>query len=126
MKKLSVPSNIVGKLDREDRPTKEESLRHGPCEVYGCPKDGHIHTGNWNCRYHWNRHGEILSRITFNLNKYESDVNWYEQVLRSTTVDYDLKEVHKRAPYGLEPKEDEKYIDYKKRLAVHVESILRS
>lgn len=95
------------------------------CEVYGCNRNGHILTTNWNCRYHYAKSGESLSRISMILNNHKADFDWYERVLSFCPVDFVLGEVSKRAPYGLEVGEQEKFSDYKDRMRIHIENLLK-
>lgn len=107
----------------EEQP-KPVQLGHGKCAVFGCPRSGHINTGVWNCRYHWNKNGDQLSFITMKLKNHEAEINWYEKLITATVVDYAVKDVHKKALNGLEPLQAETFQDYRERITSHINKLL--
>lgn len=109
---------------QEEKPAQRTRQGHGHCEVYGCPRDGHIHTGQWNCRYHHGKTGQSLSRITLALKNHEREINWYEHVLNATVVDYAMGDVAKHAPLGLHPLPDETLVVYRVRMKQHIDDLL--
>lgn len=108
------------------KPEKRQQLGLGKCEVYGCPRDGHIKAESWNCRYHHNRAGKNLAGITSKLIHHESDVNWYEKVLQATIVDYNEGSLVARAPINMRPEEGEIFVDYRERMKLHINNLLYS
>lgn len=110
--------------NRENEPVRSNG-GHGPCEVYGCPKEGHIYTGKWNCRYHHGKSGERLARITSILNNHEYLFKWHEKLLQSTIVDFDIGDIANRAPRGLEVLNGELYVPYKARIKEKIEKLLK-
>lgn len=105
---------------------KKVFLGHGMCEVYGCPKPGHIYTEGWNCRYHYRKKGSELARITMLLKNHAVEFNWHEILLCSTIVDFYVKEIHKKAIRGFEPGETETFHQYRERIRLHIENLLAS
>ena len=103
---------------------QRSKLGHGRCEVYGCPRDGHIYTGQWNCRYHHGMSGQSLSRITLTLKNHERDFNWYEHVLNATVTDFGMGIVAKHAPPGLSAWPDETLSVYKLRMKKNIDDLL--
>lgn len=65
---------------KKQKISKEEDQKESNmCVVYGCPRIGTItQDGRRNCRYHWNRHGDILARVTQALKMHEYLFNWNE------------------------------------------------
>jgi hypothetical protein len=108
----------------QEKPAHQSRLGHGRCEVYGCPRDGHIHTGQWNCRYHFGKSGQSLSRITLALKNHEREINWHEHVLNATVTDFGMGIVAKHSPHGLHPVPDETLSVYKLRMQRHVDNLL--
>lgn len=118
------------KFNRSTKNNDHEEPRktsgHGDCEIYGCPKEGHIYTGKWNCRYHHGKSGESLARITTILNNHEFLFKWHEKLLQSTFVDWDIGDIAKRAPRGLEVLNGENYVPYKARISQQIEKLLKN
>ena len=116
-------NRVSAKPNEQDAPKKTSG--HGPCEVYGCPMEGHIYTSNWNCRYHHGKSGESLARITHMLNNHDYAFRWHGKLLQSTIVDWDVGEIARKAPRGFEVKDKESYQDYKKRIYEQIERMLK-
>lgn len=110
---------------RDNEPSRSNG-GHGPCEVYGCPKEGHIYTGKWNCRYHHGVSGDHLAKITSVLNNHEFAFKWHEKLLQSTIVDSDIGDIARRAPRGLEVLKNENYVTYKARIFKQIENMLKN
>lgn len=108
----------------EDTPAQRTKLGHGRCEVFGCPRDGHIYTGQWNCRYHHAVAGQSLSRITLALKNHEREFSWYEHVLNATVTDFGMGIIAKHAPPGLGVLPDETLNSYKLRMKKHIDDLL--
>ena len=103
---------------------EKDVLGHGKCVIYGCPRMGHINTGVWNCRYHFNYSGDQLAKVTTVLRNHNADFNWYEETLTWTCVDYEYSKKQNDAPDHLKVFEGENYLDYKKRMAKHIDNLL--
>lgn len=114
-----------GSSKNNDHEEPRKTSGHGPCQVYGCNNEGHIYTGNWNCRYHHGKSGESLARITMVLNNHEYAFRWYEKLLQSTIVDFDLGDIAKRAPQGMNVLNGEQYLPYKTRIYGQIEKLLK-
>lgn len=111
-------------LEQEKNPAPRGRLVHGRCEVYGCPRDGHIYTSSWNCRYHAGKHGSNLAHITMILKNHGKEFDWYEHVLNATVTDFGMGEIAKQAPYGLEVHANESLKEYKSRMREHINGLL--
>ena len=112
---------------RPDQGADEEVKRqtkngHGPCEVFGCIRMGHIHTTNWNCRYHHGRKGESLSNITMLIKNHEREINWYEKVLNMAY--HEFKIMAGNAPANMLPIASEELPAYKLRMSLHITQLL--
>lgn len=108
----------------EEKPAPRTRLGHGRCEVYGCPRDGHIYTGQWNCRYHHGMGGHSLSRITLALKNHEREFDWYEHMLNATVTDFGMGVVAKHSPSGLHVLPDETLVAYRLRVKHHIDNLL--
>ena len=109
---------------QEPKPVKQNRTTHGQCDVYGCPRAGHIHTSNWNCRYHHGKNGAALARITLVLKNHGREFDWYERLLNATMVDFAMGDITKDAPYGLEPHKDEVLKQYRVRVKRRIDELL--
>ena len=109
--------------DREEQPTRSK-LGFGPCEVYGCPRAGHIRTGMLNCRYHHGKSGASLAQITMVLKNHAKEFDWYEHMLNVTHVDFLVGDVARKAPGGLEVLPNENFQAYRARINQHTEDLL--
>jgi hypothetical protein len=109
----------------QEKEIKRTRQGHGPCEVHGCPRAGHIYTGGWNCRYHHGKSGSSLARITMVLRNHEQEIDWYEHVLNATGVDFAVGDIAKQAPYGLAVARNETWSEYKMRVMSHVDDLLK-
>ena len=110
----------------ESKPKDEKGKGHGHCEIYGCPRTGHINTnGIWNCRYHYDQASKDLAQITMKLKNHEDEVDWYERLSTATSADYEVGSVKKDAPRHLKPDIDEDFYAYRFRVAQHIHAVLR-
>lgn len=109
---------------QEEKPVQRTRQGHGKCEVFGCPRDGHIHTGQWNCRYHFGKSGSSLARITMTLRNHEKEFDWYEHVLNATVTDFGMGDIAGDAPAGLRVWKDETLKDYKTRMQIYFDDLL--
>ena len=115
--------------NNEDQQVKP-SLGHGKCVVYGCERDGHIHTGQWNCRYHYNVSGDNLHHVTNALRKYEHLVIWYEKLNSANDVQwlFGIKEnelpMKNRCPADCQPLDGEQFIAYRERIKTKLWNLL--
>lgn len=117
---------MVHKLKFElDAPEDKPRDKQGRCEVYGCPWDGQIYTGGWNCRYHHGKSGSSLAHITLTLRNHPKDFHWYEFVLTRTLVDFAMGEVQKKAPPHLRVLPNETLRDYRNRMKKHIDDLLQ-
>ncbi len=87
------------------------------CFAYGCPAYPTIYAdGEYTCRWHYRRNGPVLQRITQQLRNNEKLIRWHDEIFSSSPVDFDMGEITKKAPYGMEPNQGEGYADYKARM----------
>jgi len=96
---------------------------HGSCEVYGCPRAGHIYTAGWNCRYHHGKSGQSLARTTLALKNHASEINWYEVVLNATVTDFGMGDIAKDAPGSLHVLPNETLKEYRARMERHINNL---
>jgi hypothetical protein len=125
--KFSYDKNSV--QNNEEQQIKPK-LGHGDCVVYGCGRQGHIHTGQWNCRYHYNVHGDNLQNVTNALRRNEHLVNWFEKINAANEVQwlfglvkYELP-MKNRCPADCQPLEGEKFIAYRERIKTKLWDLL--
>jgi len=109
---------------QEEKPAQRVRYGLGPCEVYGCPRPGHIHTGVWNCRYHHGKRGAALAQITLALKNHAQEFDWYEHLLNATRVDFLVGDIAKNAPYELRVFPNEDFKKYFERVKRHIEILL--
>lgn len=118
-KKSEETNNFEKKADKD---------LHGKCEVWGCNRWGHVHTGKWHCRYHWACHGkniaEQLNHVTLILKNHGTEINWYENLLSSSEVDWVCDDLSRHAPHGMEPEPKEKFSVYRNRIELKINSLL--
>lgn len=96
------------------------------CAVYGCPRIGTItQDGRRNCRYHWNRSGDVLHHITLMLKNHEFLFNWYEKLTTCTIVDFDDWWVAKHSPVTHYPSPGELWSGYKARIKQELDAFLK-
>jgi hypothetical protein len=119
---------MAGKFKYDAHEQNNENARddknlHGMCEVFGCPRWGHIYRTNWNCRYHDGQLGDKLAHITLMLKNHSRKVDWYEHILQTTIVEFELN-LYGSAPQGLEAGYLEGFFHYKQRLQRTIESLL--
>jgi hypothetical protein len=107
---------------------KSSGHNHGPCEVNGCPRQGHIHMeGRWNCRYHFGVGGRMLGHVTVMLTNHAAEVDWYEQLLLGTAeVEYACSNLKASAPRGYEPVQSEDFYAYRKRVEGKIKELLKA
>lgn len=107
---------------------KSSGHNHGPCEVNGCPRMGHIHAdGRWNCRYHFGVGGRMLGHVTLMLTNHAAEIDWYEQLLFGTAeVEYACLNLGAHAPLGYEPAYKEDFYTYRKRIEAKVKELLKA
>lgn len=108
----------------EEKPTHRTKMGFGPCEVYGCPRDGVINIGVRNCRYHHGKSGSSLAQITMTLRNHSRDFDWYDHLLTRTPVDFLVGDVAKYAPEHLRVLPNENFKTYKDRIKQHIEILL--
>jgi len=108
----------------EDKAAPRARQGHSKCEVYGCPWDGQIYTGGWNCRYHHGKGGSSLTRITLALKNHTRDFRWYEFILNRTLVDFVIGDIEKKAPDHLRVLPNETFKDYRERMKKHIDGLL--
>lgn len=112
---------MVNAYQPHDAPEKK-SQSSDQCFAYGCPRMPTFYSGGeGSCRWHYRRPASSLQHITHALRQNEILVDWYDAVLQACYGDYDMGEVHRRAPYGMGPNEDEKFVEYKVRLRKIIE-----
>jgi len=109
---------------KSEQPVRKSRQGFGPCEVYGCPREGHIHTGVWNCRYHHGRGGSALAQITLTLRTHAREFDWYEHMLNATPVDFMVGDVARKAPPILEVLSSENFSVYKARVKLRIATLL--
>lgn len=106
----------------QEQPVQRTRLGHGKCEVYGCPRDGHIQTGVWSCRYHFGKSGVSLARITMTLRNHEKEFDWFERMLNTTVVDFAMG-IAANAPDGMSPLQNETLAAYKARIGRYIDDL---
>ena len=114
----------TSKMLRNPEPTAQAKSEDKHCHVYGCQRTGTIHSGHWNCRYHYGQVGGKLAGITTALRQYEPEVNWYEVLLTHNSVDWECGDLKKRAPIGMESLPVEFFYDYRRRIEAKVNALL--
>ena len=96
---------------------EEEHKESMMCAVYGCPRIGTItQDSRRNCRYHWNRSGDVLHHITLVLKNHEFLFNWYEKLTTLNVVDFDDNWVGQHSPVTHRVEPSESWLDYKERI----------
>lgn len=107
-----------------DEPENPTQVRNGHCVVYGCPRNGHVHSGVWNCRYHHGRSGASLAQITMTLRNHAKEFDWYEYLLDATPVDFLVGDIARKAPDELRVLPNENFKTYRERVERHIDILL--
>ena len=110
--------------ERPDHQGNRQSAGHGKCDIWGCPKPGHMNFGVWKCRYHEGRKGEQIAKITLALKNHSAAFDWYETLLTTTIVEFDYPSFKKKIPPAYQPKAGESWQDYKKRFKGHLDKLM--
>jgi hypothetical protein len=108
---------------QEEKPVRTRQ-GHDSCEVYGCPRAGHIHSGVWNCRYHHGKGGSSLAQITLTLKNHAREFDWYEHMLNATQVDFLVGDIARKAPTELRVLPNENFKNYCERVKRHIDILL--
>lgn len=105
-----------------DQKTPSNTGNHN-CSVFGCPRIATIKMGNWNCRYHNLRAGNMLDGITLVLKNHEREIDWYEKVLNMPYHEYNIFKGN--APTLMLHHADEELTAYRKRMAQYITGLLK-
>lgn len=116
--------NFKAVLEKKDEFQPHSSLTGiHQCEVYGCPRIATIKTGNWNCRYHHGRSGEVVNGVTLLLKNHEAEINWYEKVMKMPYHEYDI--LKGNAPASMQVQAGEDLIKYRVSTEKYIKDLLK-
>lgn len=95
------------------------------CFAHGCPAYPTVHNGSeLACRWHNRRTGKAIPFVTKTLREHWDLIRWHDALFNSTVVDFDMGEIHQRAPAAYKPMEGEQYWEYKARIRKIINDLL--
>jgi hypothetical protein len=97
---------------------------HDRCAINGCTRDGHIFTGQWNCRYHHGVAGNRLAHVTLMIRNHAQEFDWHEKLLTANAVDFAMGSVARDAPHQLRVLPGEDFYKYRTRVNLHIQALI--